>query len=317
MIETTGLPMNHWERLTSSEQSHLCRLYSMFQQQSKVNTKDKKCYPFADDMQQVIDYIDSSSDRKEDRALCVGLCVTGLFICLNSRQIKAFFGKCKSALNGGFQQLGYIAIKNKSKSKTAVASCLPSLVTEQNNMRQWTARYLIDPSRACFILKFPPPDMPAIFEEDLYDDRMTAIIKSSAPGALSFYGASPDHESSPVPYNHESPGSIIKIPGMQLTPKPKFAEKKVRFACDLSFLDSLDVANPQPVIPDIIPSFSAETFEEEVEDMFDPDQDIRDSRWPDWQPIVERAMPRSHSTSVHMPTNLIYPEAYNSNLLFV
>jgi hypothetical protein len=96
------------------------------------------------------------------------------FICVNTRQLKDFLGRCKSSINGSFQQLGYVAVPTKSKARTCVLSLLPGLVNEPNILRQWTVRGASGDSQLCFVSRFKPEPLPEITPADLADDRPAA-----------------------------------------------------------------------------------------------------------------------------------------------
>jgi hypothetical protein len=72
----------------------------------------------------VLKFLEYSESHREERCILAGIAFAGPFICVNTRLLKSFLGRCKSSINGGFQQMGYVAIKTKTKARGCVAAVL-------------------------------------------------------------------------------------------------------------------------------------------------------------------------------------------------
>jgi hypothetical protein len=95
-----------------------------------------------------LSYIERSSIGIEERSILVGVAFAGPYICVNTRQLKLLIGRCKSSINGNFQQLGYTSLRTKSGE--LLSTILPSLVNEMTVLRQWTVRCASEDAQFCF-----------------------------------------------------------------------------------------------------------------------------------------------------------------------
>ncbi|OHT02371.1 hypothetical protein TRFO_30566 [Tritrichomonas foetus] len=161
------VPSNHWNQLSREDQAAFMQLHIHFIKQQKEHFKDRKNNTFFSDISCLLQYIEYSPLRKDDRAICVGIACSGPFVCVNTQQLKIILGRCKSSINNCFQQIGYDALKTKGKSREAVLSIIPSLITEQNTLRKWTVRCASEKAMSCFVSRFPMRQLPLVGEEDL------------------------------------------------------------------------------------------------------------------------------------------------------
>lgn len=203
------LPCNHWGLLSSEDQSAFRQLHVHFIQQQKDHIKDRRNNCFFNDILCLMNFIDYSSIRRDDRAICVGLAFSGPFVCVNTQQLKTILGRCKSSINNSFQQIGYDAVKNKSKSKEAVLAIIPSLIAEQNTLRKWTVRCASETANCCFYSIYHTPQLPFISDEDLYDD------KKSVQGSMMIFTQTQSNQNSNVT-PPISPINNLNLPEIEL-----------------------------------------------------------------------------------------------------
>jgi hypothetical protein len=104
--------------------------------------------------------------------------------------LKAFLARCKSSINGSFQQLGFIALRSKAKARDCVLIVLPALHNQQTIARQWTARFVSEDAEVCFLSSTPHIGLPEILPEDLYDERKPAVVTFPRPPPLYAPGVS-------------------------------------------------------------------------------------------------------------------------------
>lgn len=192
------MPCHHWRLLSTEDQSTFRQLHVHFLQQQKDHLKDRRNNSFFNDILCLMKYIDYSSVRRDDRAICVGLAFSGPFVCVNTQQLKTILGRCKSSINNSFQQIGYDAVKNKSKSKEAVLAIIPSLIAEQSTLRKWTVRCASESATCCFYSYYQTPQLPFISDEDLYDD------KKSVQGSMLLFSQSQANKSKSSNSNNSS-----------------------------------------------------------------------------------------------------------------
>lgn len=165
------VPRNHWTALSREDQSSFMQLHLHFIRQQKEHMKDRRNNTFFNDIQCLLQFIEYSPIRKDDRAICVGLACSGPFVCVNTQQIKIILGRCKSSINNSFQMIGYEAVKTKGKSRDAILAIIPALSNEQNTLRKWTVRCASEASTCCFVSRFQMVNLPLISDDDLYDEK--------------------------------------------------------------------------------------------------------------------------------------------------
>jgi hypothetical protein len=158
-----------WDQLSPDDKAEFIKLKADFHRGQKFTSKDRRITTFHRELQVVLEWLERSDDNKEIRCIIAGLCFAGPYVCINTRQLKSFLGRCKSSINGCFQQLGFVALRTKSKARNCVLSVLPSLCNQQDVLRQWAVRWTSEGACFCFISSFSSAGMPAITQEDLGD----------------------------------------------------------------------------------------------------------------------------------------------------
>jgi hypothetical protein len=175
------LPQHYWNQLSVDDKSEFIKLRNSFHHGQQVTSKDHRGLSFQRELCTVISYIERNSDNLEARSVLTGLCCAGRVICINTRQLKSFLSRCKSSINGSFQQLGYTAFRSKAKARTCVISVLPSLQSQAIILRQWTARYASEESPVCFVSVFRFTPLPEILPDDLFEQRDATEFQDQVP----------------------------------------------------------------------------------------------------------------------------------------
>jgi hypothetical protein len=171
-------PAYYWSQLSQDDKAEFLRLRTAFHQSQQNGSKDRRSVTFPRELVLVLNYIEHDQDNIETRAILAGVCFAGPIVCINTRQLKNVLSRCKSSINGSFQQLGYVALRTKAKARMCVLAALPSLAVHQNILRQWTARYTSEDAQCCFVSSFRFVQLPPILAEDLFDE------KAKMPGDL-------------------------------------------------------------------------------------------------------------------------------------
>jgi hypothetical protein len=165
------VPNSFWGFLSQEDRTEYLLLRNSFHHGQKISSKDRRVVTFRRELTIVLQYLERSTDNLEARSIVTGLCFAGRAVCVNTRQLKSFLKRCKSSINGSFQQLGYLALRTKSKARTCVLAVLPSLQNEPNILRQWTVRVMSDHTDFCFVSSFSMVVLPEITKEDLLEDH--------------------------------------------------------------------------------------------------------------------------------------------------
>jgi hypothetical protein len=161
------------------DRKELLRLRAVFHQQQKNPVKDRRLVSFFNELQTVLEYTERSSSGFEERCIMAGVAFGGSFISVNTQQLKAFVGRCKSSINGSFQQLGFLALRTKAKARKCLLRCIPSMADQESLIRQWTVRWASETAAFCFISSFSCLKMPGITREDLFDEKAGDLCLAS------------------------------------------------------------------------------------------------------------------------------------------
>lgn len=250
-----SLPSQFWNALSREDQDEFMRLRTNFHNGQKISSKDRRIVTFSKELNIVLRFLERSSANLEARCILTGVCFVGPIICVNNRQLKAFLSRCKSSINGSFQQLGYVALKTKSKARNCVISALPMLQNHPNILKQWTVRCASDKTKFCFVSSFTNVQMPEILEEDLYDEKQNNHQKIQNKQYLA-----PGQQ---IPYAYQ-PINIQQLPQMKQPSymtsnnfmKPKQSLQIKQFECD----PFDDLTSEQPNEFSNLSSFSVDNF---------------------------------------------------------
>lgn len=173
----------YWLRISPDDQREFFILHNHFMQAAKTVSKDRRVIAFRNELEAILKYVERSPERIEERSILTGICFCGPIIAINNRQLKFFSGRCKSSINGSFQQLGYAALKIKNKAKKCVSELLPSLSNSPQIIRQWTVRAATGMSPVCFLSRPKRVTIPKIDERDLYDDMKVSSFNKPPSSA--------------------------------------------------------------------------------------------------------------------------------------
>lgn len=156
-----------WNKLTSDDKAEFYRLRLQFHQAQRQSGKDRRVVSFQKELLTVLAFVERRSEGKEERSIVCGAGFAGKFICVNTRSLKAFLGRCKSSINGSFQQMGYVALRTKTKARNCVLSIMHSLIDDVTNLRQWTVRCVSKNAQSPIGSSFPEAKIPEISDDDL------------------------------------------------------------------------------------------------------------------------------------------------------
>jgi hypothetical protein len=162
-----AVPLAFWNRLSPDDRAEFVQLRAQFHVGAKHATKDGRLLPLRRDLLPILSFLERSQENMEARAILAGICFVGPLILVNTRHLKSLIGRCKSSINGSFQQLGYAPLRTKAKALACLTAILPALKSEQELLRQWTVRCASAQSGFCFLSSFPRDKLPEITAEEL------------------------------------------------------------------------------------------------------------------------------------------------------
>jgi hypothetical protein len=166
-----SLPPPYWNQLSQEDKAEFIKLRAGFHHGQKISSRDRRVVTFRRELLAVLGFLERSPDNIETRAVLAGVCFAGPIVCVNTRQLKSFLARCKSSINGSFQQLCFVALRAKSKARDCVVAVLPSLANHQAILRQWTVRYTSSDAEFCFLSSMSHEHCPEILPEDLFEEK--------------------------------------------------------------------------------------------------------------------------------------------------
>lgn len=208
-----SLPLVYWNQLTEEDKNEFIKLRTTLHQSQKSpnSMKDSRLMAFSNEMKTILKFIEHDETGRQQRSILTGVAFAGAFICVNTRQLKNFLGRCKSSINGSLQQLGYMAVRTKSKARSCVLAVMPLLSSDSNLLRQWTVRGASEDALFCFVSNFQPNPMPNITSDDLNEDRKTAsaikVANAMLNGSIPLL---PKEANKPHSSNHRATSSKTK-----------------------------------------------------------------------------------------------------------
>jgi hypothetical protein len=183
MITTADLhvPASYWNLLSQEDKTEFVKLRTQFHRGQKPISKDVRMVSLRRELLIVLGFLERGEENMEVRAILTGICFVGPVVCVNTRQLKNFLGRCKSSINGSLQQMGFVALRTKAKARSCVAALLQSLKNQQEMLRQWTVRYTSHLSQFCFVSSFPRDRLPEITADDLEGGGPPAPLFGTKP----------------------------------------------------------------------------------------------------------------------------------------
>ena len=303
-LQEMSLPQAYWGPLSQEDKLEFQKLRASFHQNQKTSTKDRRLVSFANELQTILKYIEHSTTGRENRTILVGVCFSGPFIGVNTRQLKCFMGRCKSSINGSFQQLGYVALKTKSKSRTCILSIIPSLSKDQNILRQWTVRIASDAAQVCFVssLRSIQVNLPTITEDDINEDKKTVNTTSLllSRGALNMSMT-----------QSQSMSSLSTLVAMQthslntIKTQPQHVQMSIP---DLSLPETnlvLPESDPITLSNDLATAYAVDDYNGWNDDRID--SYAYTDQVNDWNPVWDNQIPRSQSAVFDVDTDFSFP----------
>ena len=249
------LPPLYWNALSQEDQAEFLKLRASFHHGQKISSKDRRIVTFRKELQLVRNYLERSDENQEARCILTGVCFAGPIVCVNTRQLKSFLSRCKSSINGSFQQLGYVALRTKSKARNCVLSTLPSLQNQQIILRQWTVRVASDDATFCFVTSFSRVSLPEIYDEDLFPEKKS----NGQPAIHSPINSESSAQGSPYSQPAQQTIAIINSPATPMS-QPQLKTKKIQFELPSSYNDPSDDETEVLTFGSMTPSFSMDTF---------------------------------------------------------
>ena len=142
--------------LSDTDKDALLQLQGALSSTGSRNQRGKQLKTFSDMIKIIQKFCIRGDPYDWRRCYVCGICWLNNGIAINNRRFGCMLGKCKSSINGSFQQLGYVTAPSRSESYDAIVEAIPALKNDMSALREWTVRVL-SPS-AMEALTNPPGD---------------------------------------------------------------------------------------------------------------------------------------------------------------
>ncbi|EAX89551.1 hypothetical protein TVAG_086480 [Trichomonas vaginalis G3] len=136
-------PPKYWERLSDTDKLMYVSLRASLSSPNCKNRRNKSAETFREIIDSLKTYVIRGDADDKNRALVCGIYWLKDSIAINTRQLIKILSKCKSSINGSFQQLGYGTIPAGADSCSELIKAFPELKNNFAELRQWTIRQLI------------------------------------------------------------------------------------------------------------------------------------------------------------------------------
>jgi hypothetical protein len=180
-----------WNRLSSDDKSEFMRLRSQFHGGQQSSTKDSRVVSLRNELTQILQFLERDEANREPRSILAGIAFAGPYVCVNTRVLKSFLGRCKSSVNGGLQQMGYVAIKTSTTARRCIITVMRTLASDPTLLRQWSVRGASHLAECCFASSFPVELLPELTPADLFLEA--AAPDRPAPQRLAVAPPCPTH----------------------------------------------------------------------------------------------------------------------------
>lgn len=126
--------------LTDQDQETLKQLQSALSSTGSRNLRGKQLKTFSDMINIIQKFCIRGDAYDWRRCFVCGICWLNNGIAINNRRFGCLLGKCKSSINGSFQQLGYTTAPSRSESYDSIVEAIPILKNDMPSLREWTLR---------------------------------------------------------------------------------------------------------------------------------------------------------------------------------
>ena len=134
----------YWELLSEPDKRSYSFLRQTLASPTCKNRRNRSAQTFLEILEGIKTFVVRGDEKGDhDRSLVCGICWLNDKIAINTRQLRLILSKCKSSINGSFQQLGYGTIPTGADSSAELVKFFPELENNFSELRQWTVRQLI------------------------------------------------------------------------------------------------------------------------------------------------------------------------------
>jgi hypothetical protein len=179
-MESNGSLPQYYDLLSDGDRADYAELRLLLSEPEHKNRRNRSVETFAEIIARIKNFVmQNDSDDWKRGVVC------GLFwfqpedtLALNTRQLRLLIAKCKSSINGSFQQLGYGMGIVGTDCGAVIVKYLPILTGNFQELRQWTIRQKLI-AQPVFVS--PPPDLAIGDTDKLLEGLELGLPRCFAP----------------------------------------------------------------------------------------------------------------------------------------
>lgn len=133
----------NWKLLNHDDLRSYFDLQFQFQQETTKSPKGKRLDSFKEKLDKTKKFIEKGDGEDWKRSIVCGIffCDVPDYLAIQIQQFKLLIGKCKSSINGSFQQLGYVA--QPQLEQEFLSKKIPLQYRKATDFKKWSVRQKI------------------------------------------------------------------------------------------------------------------------------------------------------------------------------
>jgi hypothetical protein len=169
---------DHWDLLSDDDKLAYVRLRRYFSTGPSKHVRNSRIDTFEGMIESIRSFAERGDETDWCRFLVCGVCWMENAIAINTRQLRVLVSKCKSSINGCFQQMGYTTSMSHCESWKVLFRRIPLLKDSFAELRQWTIRYK---SNVSISSRIPDIDIPPVVNPIGFEARGSAEAEGQNP----------------------------------------------------------------------------------------------------------------------------------------
>ncbi|OHT14800.1 hypothetical protein TRFO_42883 [Tritrichomonas foetus] len=134
-----SLPQN-WQLLNHTDLEEYLKLRLQNEEDTTKSKKGERIDTFNNRLDQIRKYIERDLENQWKRSLICGVIFLHDGVAIHIQNFKMLLARCKSSINGSFQQMGYAAIQCNPSAAQEIVQKIPYFAKYPGELKKWTFR---------------------------------------------------------------------------------------------------------------------------------------------------------------------------------
>ena len=139
MNQLQSYPVFYWMMNDMDKYGYNCLKYQL--SNATKNQRNKRLTNFNEAIESIKLFAIRGDKDDKIRSLVSGICWLPEGIAINTHQLKALLGKCKSSINGSLQKMGFAQNLTRAESIQALTNFFPFFKDNTAELRKWSIRH--------------------------------------------------------------------------------------------------------------------------------------------------------------------------------